>query len=88
MSPFETHNAVAGAERYVIRTDAEFLDYVGSVWLPEASTAQAKMLDTLYPTDITAGSPFDTSILNALTPQFKRIAAFQVIISFACHDLP
>ncbi|KAJ7139061.1 alpha beta-hydrolase [Mycena epipterygia] len=60
-----------------ITTDAEFLDYVGSVWLPEASTAQAKMLDTLYSADVTAGSPFDTSILNALTPQFKRIAAFQ-----------
>ncbi|KAF8964271.1 Alpha/Beta hydrolase protein [Flammula alnicola] len=34
-------------------------------------------LATLYPSDITQGSPFDTGILNALTPQFKRIAAFQ-----------
>jgi len=31
----------------------------------------------LYPADITKGSPFDTRLLNALTPQFKRIAAFQ-----------
>ncbi len=29
-----------------------------------------------YTSSITAGSPFDTSILNAITPQFKRIAAF------------
>lgn len=31
----------------------------------------------LYPADITQGSPFGTGILNALSPQFKRIAAFQ-----------
>lgn len=40
----------------------------------------ASTIDTLlneYPADITQGSPFGTSVLNALTPQFKRIAAFQ-----------
>lgn len=31
---------------------------------------------THYTNSITAGSPFDTLILNALTPQFKRMAAF------------
>jgi len=30
-----------------------------------------------YPQNITQGSPFDTGDSNALTPQFKRIAAFQ-----------
>ncbi|KAF9220275.1 COesterase-domain-containing protein [Gyrodon lividus] len=30
-----------------------------------------------YSADITQGSLFDTSVLNALTPQFKRLAAFQ-----------
>ncbi|KAJ6555002.1 hypothetical protein DFH09DRAFT_924326, partial [Mycena vulgaris] len=30
-----------------------------------------------YPNDITKGSPFDMGILDALTPQFKRIPAFQ-----------
>lgn len=28
-----------------------------------------------YPSDVTQGSPFDTGILNAITLQFKRIAA-------------
>ncbi|KAJ7786713.1 Alpha/Beta hydrolase protein [Mycena olivaceomarginata] len=44
-----------------VTTDAEFTEYITS----------------LYPNDITAGSPFDTSILNAATSQFKRLAAFQ-----------
>ncbi|EMD39501.1 hypothetical protein CERSUDRAFT_111813 [Gelatoporia subvermispora B] len=30
-----------------------------------------------YPADITQGSPFNTSDLNALTPEYKRLAALQ-----------
>ena len=30
-----------------------------------------------YPADLTQGSPFGTGILNALTPQSKRLAAMQ-----------
>ncbi|KAF6755849.1 carotenoid ester lipase [Ephemerocybe angulata] len=30
-----------------------------------------------YPATLSEGSPFNTGLLNALTPQFKRIAAFQ-----------
>lgn len=32
----------------------------------------------LYPQDPAAGSPFDTGEQNALTPQYKRLAALQV----------
>ncbi|KAJ7609760.1 Alpha/Beta hydrolase protein [Mycena polygramma] len=62
-----------------ITTDAEFIQYLSSIWLPGVATtsALATTMQTLYPSDITAGSPFDTSILDALTPQFKRLAAFQ-----------
>ncbi|KAJ7268043.1 carotenoid ester lipase precursor [Mycena rebaudengoi] len=60
-----------------ITTDQEFLDYVGSIWIPQATTAQRTSLNTLYSHDILQGSPFNTGILNAITPQFKRIAAFQ-----------
>ena len=31
---------------------------------------------SLYPQDVTAGSPYDTGILNTITPQFKRISSF------------
>ena len=30
---------------------------------------------TLYPQDVTQGSPYDTGTQNALTPEFKRIAS-------------
>jgi len=35
-----------------------------------------------YPQDITQGSPFNTGFLNAITPQFKRIATFQGDVVF------
>ncbi|KAJ7777805.1 carotenoid ester lipase precursor [Mycena olivaceomarginata] len=46
-------------------------------WVPEATTAEGVSLNTLYPSDQIDGSPFNTGFLNAVTPQFKRIAAFQ-----------
>ncbi|KAJ7124154.1 carotenoid ester lipase precursor [Mycena epipterygia] len=60
-----------------ITTDAQFATYIQTYWIPEASAAQEATLDTLYPSDIVDGSPFDTGTFNAFTPQFKRIAAFQ-----------
>ena len=44
---------------------------------PGIPDADVDELLALYPSDIRKGSPFDTGIFNALTPQFKRIAAFQ-----------
>ncbi|KAJ7464059.1 carotenoid ester lipase precursor [Mycena latifolia] len=60
-----------------LTTDADFLGWVSQVWLPEASTARVQSIEAHYTSDITQGSPFGMSILDALTPQFKRIAAFQ-----------
>ncbi|KAJ7443860.1 Alpha/Beta hydrolase protein [Mycena latifolia] len=60
-----------------LTTDAAFLEWVSAFWLPQASVAQIEALDGYYPSDIRAGSPFDLGVLNAVTPQFKRIAAFQ-----------
>ncbi|KAJ7155733.1 Alpha/Beta hydrolase protein [Mycena filopes] len=60
-----------------ITTDAEFLNYIKTLWLPLATTAQGTTLNNLYPSDVIDGSPFDTGLLNGVTPQFKRIAAFQ-----------
>ncbi|PPQ85181.1 hypothetical protein CVT25_004188 [Psilocybe cyanescens] len=58
-------------------TDAEVINYIKTVFFPGVTDAQLSQLAMLYPSDITQGSPFDTGILNALTPQFKRIASFQ-----------
>lgn len=51
--------------------------YITSNYIPEVASADLDSVLTLYPGDIIAGSPFDTGILNAITPQFKRLAAIQ-----------
>ncbi|KAJ7916877.1 Alpha/Beta hydrolase protein [Mycena leptocephala] len=60
-----------------ITTDDQFINWIRTYWLPEETTAQDNTLKTLYPSNLIDGSPVDTGPLNALTPQFNRIAAFQ-----------
>lgn len=60
-----------------ITTDAQFQTYIQQTYLPSATDAQTAEVLKAYPQDITQGSPFDTGILNAVTPQYKRLAAFQ-----------
>lgn len=60
-----------------VTTDAEFSAYTKATYLPQGTAAQIAAIAAAYPSDITQGSPFDTGILNALTPQFKRLAAVQ-----------
>ncbi|KAF8893681.1 carotenoid ester lipase precursor [Gymnopilus junonius] len=60
-----------------ITTDAQFRDYVSQIWLPQVPAAELAPLWSYYPSDPRQGSPFDTGLLNAITPQFKRNAAFQ-----------
>ena len=48
---------------------------------------------SLYPQNVTQGSPYDTGTQNALTPEFKRIASllgdytFQAPRRFFLHNL-
>ncbi|KDR73257.1 hypothetical protein GALMADRAFT_727490 [Galerina marginata CBS 339.88] len=65
-----------------ITTNAEFLAYIKSNYFPRISTAQLAALATAYPDDVTQGSPFDTGTANAVTPQFKRLAAIQGDLEF------
>ncbi|KAJ7755296.1 carotenoid ester lipase precursor [Mycena maculata] len=58
-------------------TDAEFMQWIQTYWLPELAAAQAVTLNSLYPSDVVDGSPFNTGFLNELTLQYKQIAAFQ-----------
>ncbi|ODQ81380.1 hypothetical protein BABINDRAFT_60207 [Babjeviella inositovora NRRL Y-12698] len=58
-----------------VTTEAEVRAYIGNVF-PGISSSQMDQLLTLYPQDVTQGSPFGSGILNVLTPQNKRIAAF------------
>ncbi|CCL98520.1 uncharacterized protein FIBRA_00519 [Fibroporia radiculosa] len=60
-----------------ITTDDEFLTYIQENYIIGASDADISLVGEAYPSDPSDGSPFDTGDLNDLTPQFKRIAAFQ-----------
>ncbi|PPR05606.1 hypothetical protein CVT26_009127 [Gymnopilus dilepis] len=60
-----------------ITTDDQFEQYVSTYFVPNASPTELAPLWTYYPSDPSAGSPFNTSKLNQLSPQYKRIAAFQ-----------
>ncbi|KAF9234882.1 Alpha/Beta hydrolase protein [Melanogaster broomeanus] len=60
-----------------ITTDTQLEEWIQTYWVPNAPSTVVQEILRYYPADITQGSPFDTGTLNALTPQFKRIAAFQ-----------
>ena len=53
----------------------ELRDYITGTLLPGISQRDLDQLLNVYPADITQGSPFDTGVLNAFTPEFKRLAA-------------
>ncbi|KAG5734615.1 Lipase 1 [Termitomyces sp. T112] len=68
-----------------ITTTSELETYITTVFLPGLSNVSMDVIrpiETLYPEDLTQGSPFNTGILNAITPQFKRISAFMGDIVF------
>ncbi|KII86963.1 hypothetical protein PLICRDRAFT_113488 [Plicaturopsis crispa FD-325 SS-3] len=66
-----------------ITTNQDFLDYIKSNYLVGANDSQIAAVGRAYPDDPTQGSPFDTGTNNSVTPQFKRIAAFQTDYTYA-----
>ncbi|KAJ7624440.1 carotenoid ester lipase precursor [Roridomyces roridus] len=58
-------------------TDDDFRGWVQQFWYPNATKEQLDKLLKVYPSTLPEGSPFNTSYLNGLTPQFKRIAAYE-----------
>lgn len=59
------------------RTESEFRDYVQTMLLQGISDENTARFAALYTQNVTQGSPFDTGVSNAYTPQFKRLAAVQ-----------
>ncbi|ROW06763.1 hypothetical protein VMCG_04163 [Cytospora schulzeri] len=60
---------------YNVTTNTDLLEYLSTVFFNDATTAELEGLLATYPEDITAGSPFNTGVLNELYPQYKRICA-------------
>ncbi|KAF9474072.1 carotenoid ester lipase precursor [Pholiota conissans] len=65
-----------------ITNNAQFLGYMQSNFFPGISPTDLAALSQAYPDDITQGSPFGTGTANAMTPEFKRLAAIQGDIGF------
>ena len=59
-----------------IRTDSLLETYIRTIIFPGITDAEYETIAHAYPSDITQGSPFGTGALNVLTPEFKRLAAF------------
>jgi len=60
-----------------ITTDSEFRDYITEFYLPNATASEIDTVLKMYPSDPAQGSPFDTGSNNTLSPEYKRISAFQ-----------
>jgi len=60
-----------------ITTDAQFKEWIHWNYFPTVTSADIDEIARVYPEDPAQGSPFNTGTANAITPQFKRIAAFQ-----------
>ncbi|KAG0695414.1 Alpha/Beta hydrolase protein [Suillus ampliporus] len=60
-----------------VTTNSQFQEYIQTYLYPNVPLDRIHRLMEYYPDDITQGSPFDTGDLNALSPQYKRIAAWQ-----------
>jgi acetylcholinesterase len=58
-----------------VTTDAELREYLSEFFFINITDSQMDELLTLYPQDVTLGSPYDTGTQNAFTPEFKRIAS-------------
>ncbi|KAI0766812.1 carotenoid ester lipase precursor [Irpex lacteus] len=65
-----------------VTTDDEVHAYIASNYFPDASAAEIDKLLKFYPQDVSQGSPFDTGNANAVTTQYKRLAAIQADLNF------
>lgn len=60
-----------------VTTDSELFTYIHENYIPAATTAEVNEVLSIYPANPASGSPYDTGIFNALTPQYKRLASMQ-----------
>ncbi|KAF8558698.1 alpha/beta-hydrolase [Imleria badia] len=60
-----------------VTTNAQFLEYIQTIFLVGATEDEIKQVGQLYPDDPTQGSPYDVGTNDTLTPEYKRISSFQ-----------
>ncbi|KAF9265365.1 carotenoid ester lipase precursor [Marasmius fiardii PR-910] len=66
-----------------VTTDDDVREYLKTVLLPpDVSDEDVSEIMRVYPADPSQGSPYNTGPLNAITPQFKRLASIQGDVVF------
>ncbi|TCD61801.1 hypothetical protein EIP91_007887 [Steccherinum ochraceum] len=63
-------------------TTEELRDYLSTIVFPDATQSSIDALLEAYPEDPTLGAPFGTGEMNAISPQFKRLAAIWSDLAF------
>jgi len=58
-----------------VTTEATFLQYLRTAY-GNANQTVLNLISNAYSPNITEGSPYNTNTSNAVTPQYKRVAAF------------
>jgi hypothetical protein len=67
---------------YLLRNNAGTEAFIVQNYFPSANNTVIQQIASAYPDNVIDGSPFDTGFLNAVTPEFKRLAAFQGDVAF------
>ena len=78
----EDEGTLFSLTQFNITTTADLVDYLKTIFFHDATLEQIQELVATYPDDITAGSPFNTGILNSIYPQYKRLAAILGDLTF------
>lgn len=68
--------------QFNISTTADLENYLSTIFFPFAKKSTVQGLVATYPDNPSAGSPFNTGVLNNFYPQYKRLAAILGDLSF------
>ncbi|TCD60885.1 hypothetical protein EIP91_009376 [Steccherinum ochraceum] len=79
----DDEGTIFGVASLNVTTESAFRSYLKQFWSPGFTSTDVAKLSQAYSANITEGAPFGTGTQNALTPQFKRIAA--VLGDFVFH---
>ncbi|KIM54027.1 hypothetical protein SCLCIDRAFT_31424 [Scleroderma citrinum Foug A] len=60
-----------------VTTSNQFMEYIQTIFLVGLNESDINLVRKLYPDDPTQGSPFCVGMKDAITPEYKRISAFQ-----------
>ncbi|KFZ13398.1 hypothetical protein V501_03729 [Pseudogymnoascus sp. VKM F-4519 (FW-2642)] len=78
----EDEGTLFSLTQFNLTNEQQLVDYFSGVVFPNASRSTVQGLVDTYSADPTAGSPYNTGLLNNLYPEFKRLASIQGDIVF------